>query len=302
MQLFIYFSIVQMIVLLQLLIAIVLISNSSAVPVPTKSKPPSIDFREGFRHCCPHTEQLLDLPYQWIADCFKQYDNFQKGYDQTSAIYYRKALLGLGMKNAQYNNSVFWSSNDVSDIFEIIEEIGPRSPPSSSNIPSGVFGNCIEEVYEYYPDIITYWFEYSILMARKSASYTFLLTTGDETIHYFPNKTRPSIFETYELSNLKPPRVPGLTVLNARSFVSKGLTCSQDTKSRDKLKSVNSELTYYCCDISMTSSSTLDTINKVIAGMQNKHIAAVLMANILIYSITQSCKCSWLYQDMKTEQ
>lgn len=261
-----------------LLIAIVLTGESSAVPA--RRRPPSIDFKEGFKYCCPYTAQLLSLPNQWIANCLKQYGNFQKGYDQTSAIYYRAALRGLGMKGATYNNSVFWSSNDVSDIFDIINAIAPWSPPSSSNIPSGAFGNCINEVYEY-ADIITYWFEYSKLMARKSASYSFWLTTGDESIYYFPNQSRPSIFETYELSNLKPPRVPGLTVLNARSYFSKGLTCAQDTKSRNKLKSVNSRLVYYCCDLSLTSASALYTINKVIKGMH--YVATCIVYVLYLY-------------------
>ena len=77
------------------------------------------------------------------------------------------------------------------------------------------------------------------------------------------------------------PRIPGLTVLNARSPSSEGLTCTQDTASSDKLKKVNNELAYYCCDISLTSASTLDFINKVIAGMQT----SIKKLNVLTKSI-----------------
>ena len=250
-------------------VAIILVGEeATAVPVTKEAtNPNSVDFKRGFDVCCPETQKMLGLPNQWKTDCLNEYSNFQKGYDQSSEEYYRRALNGLGMNNAKYNNALFWSSNGIADIFNIILAIAPSSPPTSANVPAGVFGNCINEMYKDV-NIIIYWFEYSRLMAQKSASYVFWLTTGDDTTNYFPNRSPKSIFEIYELPNLLPPTVPGLTVLNAKSSSSsKGLTCSKDTKSRDKLKSVNSKLAYYCCDISMTNSSTLDTINKVIAGM-----------------------------------
>ena len=275
----------QKLIVISLVAAAILNSKTNAVPVTgPELKPPSIDFKQGFEYCCPKTQKELQLPEQWTRDCLKEYDNFQKGYDQTSAKYYSDALLGLGMKDATYINSVFWSSNKVADIFNIMLQISPSSPPSSLNIPAGVFGNCINEQYPS-ADIITYWFEFSRLMAMKSANYVFWLTTGDVTTNYFPNTTPPSIFQTYELPNLIPPRVPGLTVLNARSPSSKGLTCAQDTKSRDKLVSVNNKLAYYCCDISLTSNSTLDFINKVIKGIMQTGNFGDLLGDLKLNSI-----------------
>ena len=260
--------VIAIIAILMVSALVVLIVVAIAIAVPLALRPTVIDFRMGFDHCCSDTANVSNLTDDWITDCLNQYSSFQQGFVQANTSYYSAALLGLGMETAQFTNALFWSSNMVRDVFNIIANVSNESPPSSTNIPAGVFGNCLGEYYDY-PDIILYWFEYSRLMALRASGYVFWLTSGDKTTRYFPDVEMgmmERIFGMKELPNLDPPRIPGLVVLNARSPSSKGLNCSSDGKSRDKLITINNRLDYYCCDVSLNSISVIDTINTVISG------------------------------------
>lgn len=231
----------------------------------------SMDFTAGFKQCCPNTASLLNLSSSWTNACLNQRANFQNGFSQKSTLYYDNALLGLGMENAMYQHAMFWSSNMVGNVPAIGEKIGSQGPPSSFNIPAGAFGNCIGNFYkDDQLDFSLYWFEYSRMMAERATGYVFWLTTGDRTRRYFPAVEMgmmERIWGTYELPNLAPPRVPGVVVLNGRSPSSQGLTCNNDTASKDKLVDVNNRLVYFCCDVDLDTTSVLNTINNVLSGM-----------------------------------
>lgn len=230
----------------------------------------NVDFRMGFEHCCPETAEDYNLTSNWVTSCMSQYTSYQQGYNDMNATYFVNALLGLGMVDAEYTNALFWTSNMVKNISSIIDSIAHQSPPSSSNIPAGAFGNCIDEYYSSEgPNTILFWLEYSQLMAEKASGYVFWLASGDKTVRYFPAVEMgmmERIFGSKELPNLAPPRTTGLTVLNARSPSSQGLSCANDTESRDKLVSINNKLTYFCCDLPLTANDILNTINQVISG------------------------------------
>ena len=252
-------------------VLVVLVALAIAITIPLALRSGVTDFRMGFEYCCPDTAAQSNLTDTWTTDCMNQYSVFQLGYNHGNTSYYTTALLGLGMGSARFTNALFWSSNMVSDVFIIVANISDESPPSSTNIPAGLFGNCIVEYYNN-PDIIQYWFEYSRLMALRASGYVFWLTSGDKTTRFFPDVDMgmmERIFGMKELPNLEPPRVPGIVVLNARSPSSKGLNCTSDIKSREKLVTINNRLDYYCCDVSLNSANVLNTINTVISGTCN---------------------------------
>ena len=222
------------------------------------------EFSTGFQQCCPSTANELNLGQAWTDSCLNLVNSFKTAYDTSN---YEMILLSLGMQGAEYTNALFWSTNRVNTISSIAMSISSNSPPSSFNIPAGAFGNCISN---YYRDrFVQYWLLYSQLMAERATGYVFWLTSGDSTTRYFPDVEMgmmERIWGMRELPNLRSTHVPGVVVLNARSAGSSGLTCSSDTQSKDKLVSINNRLVYVCCDVALTQSAVLASINNVRQG------------------------------------
>ena len=229
----------------------------------------SIDFSTGFQQCCPSTANELNLGQAWTESCLNLVGSFKTAYDTSK---YEMILLGLGMQGAEYTNALFWSTNRVNTISSIATSISSNSPPSSFNIPAGAFGNCISKQYtsvEFNDRFVQYWLLYSQLMAERATGYVFWLTSGDSTTRYFPDVEMgmmERIWGMRELPNLRSALIPGVVVLNARSAGSTGLTCISDTQSKDKLVSINSRLVYVCCDVPLTQSAVLASINNVRQG------------------------------------
>lgn len=237
------------VVVIGIVVAVVLVQRSN------------LTFREGFQQCCNSQSSCLD-----------ELEHFSQGYSSMNTTEYNKVLRALGMGLTSYDNALFWTSNGVRAVPKIVESISDSSPPSSFNIPAGVFGNCISNFYGEQlqtANILPFWTEYSRLMADNARGYVFWLTTADNTMRYFPAVMMgmERIWERSELPNLNHSKVTGVIVLNARSqLYTSALSCNEDTESGDKLFQINSDLEYFCCDIALTNSNVSSVISTMLSG------------------------------------